>query len=420
MMQMCVYRIAGLWLACHLHRGCQANAKGRGDPLHMLESDEGSAMTRRWMFGALVFAGVWMGWALLFALVASIGGVIARAFATLPRIPGVSSGWPIGWALVGSVLTAILVALTYALIGRLLAKSAHPSFAAGWLAAVLAGVVVGLVLDLPSTIKSIEMFGLRGALDEPYNMQKAVVWSTLAGWIPPLVVSRGRTTSAERLAEQQAAPRLVLPVPALVAATALLAIAVVAVGIGGSAAANAQAAKAANELAIAEGSAFGLLPDPEASGDPVEARAAKSDPALAGACTAENSVMLLAAEDAAVGRRTETIELMNISESPCVVEGYPDIAFGDQNNHLLPITLERSPDFLSEDGKPLRIELPPQTSVTAEIKWGANSTNGAIVAHSVHVAVRSGDERGVWQVERDIIEGSTVSVTPWHAVVPAR
>lgn len=362
---------------------------------------------RRWMVGAVVFAGLWMGWALMLALAAANSeSVIARVFAALPRVPGVFYGWPLGWALAAGTLTALLVALAYVTLGRLLAKSAHPSFAAGWLAAVLAGVLVGIALDLPSTIKGFEMFGIRGLLGEPYNMQKTVVWATLAGWIPALVVSRGRKAAE--------AHQRILHAPTLVAATLLVTVALVAVGLGGSAAANAAAAQAAMEQAEAEGSAFGAVPDPNAPGDPVAARAAKSDPLLAEACTFDNSSLILGAGDAATGHRGQVIELMNASEAPCVVEGYPDIAIGDQNQHLLAVNVEHGRSFMAEDPGPLRIEVPPLSSVTAVIGWDANSTHGALVAHTLHAAVRSGDERGSWPVELDIVEGSTVTVTAWR------
>ena len=362
---------------------------------------------RRWIVGAVVFAGLWMGWALMLALGANFGDVIARVFGALPRLPGVFYGWPLGWAIAAAVLTTVLVALAYATLGRLLAKAAHPSFAAGWLAAVLAAVVVGIALDLPSTIKSFGMFGGRGRLGAPYHVQMAVGWASLAGWSPALVVSRGRT---EPGAQQQR----ILPAPTLVAATLLVTVALVAVGLGGAAAANAAAAQAATEQAEAEGTAFGAVPDPNAQGDPVATRAPKSAPPLAQACSFDNSSLLLGAADAATGHRAQVIELMNVSEAPCVVEGYPDIAFGDQNDHLLAVTLEQGSSFMAQDPGPLRIEVPPLSSVTAVIGWDANSPHGALVAHSLHTAIRAGDERGSWPVQLDIIEGSTVSVTAWR------
>lgn len=364
---------------------------------------------RRWILGAIVFAALWMGWALMLAVAANAGNVISRVFAALPRVPGVFYGWPLGWAIAAGVLTTLLVALAYATLGRVLTKATHPSFAAGWLAAVLTGVLVGIALDLPSTISSFGMFGIRGLLGEPFNLQLAIVWATLAGWIPALVVSR-RRTAPETQQRVWSAPMLA----AAAAATMLVTAALVGVGLGGTAAANAAARQAAIEHAEAEGSAFGAVPDPNAQGDPVAARAAKADPYLAQACTFDNASLLLGAADAATGHRAQVIELMNVSEAPCVVEGYPDIAFGDQNEHSLAVTVERGSSFMAQDAGPLRIEVPPLSSVTAVIGWDANSPHGALVAHSLHTAIRAGDERGSWPIQLDIVEGSTVSVTAWR------
>lgn len=69
---------------------------------------------------------------------------------------------------------------------------------------------------------------------------------------------------------------------------------------------------------------------------------------------------------------------------------------------------------MAEDAGPQRIEVAPLSSVKAIIGWDANSPHGALVAHTLHTAIRAGDERGSWPIQLDIIEGSTVSVTAWR------
>jgi len=107
--------------------------------------------------------------------------------------------------------------------------------------------------------------------------------------------------------------------------------------------------------------------------------------------------------------------LLNFSEQPCSVEGYPDIAFGDQNAHLLDVTIEHAGTSMDEGPGAVLITVPAGGSVKTVIAWGANSTNGAIVAHSLHAAIRPGEDRGSWPVELDIVTGSTVSVTAWRS-----
>lgn len=361
---------------------------------------------RRWIWGAVAFTALWMGFALLLAFIAKDGGPLARAVNLLPRVPGVFYGWSFGWALVGGILTALLVAAAYILIGRMLSRAVKPSFAAGWLAAILAGVIVGLACDMPSVIRGIGMFGIRGILIEPFDTQRAIIWTVFAGWIPALLVSRGRIRPGSDMSARTMAIALVSTV---VAASAL-----VGVGLAGDAAAQEQRAQADQERAEAEKTAVGLLPDPQAPGEPVPVRAASSDPIPEGACTSENSMLLIGTSDAATGHRGQTIQLMNISDEPCVVEGYPDIAFGDQNAHELAVTVEHGRSFMAEDPGPARIELPAQGTLTATIGWDANSTHGALVTHTVHAAIRAGEERGSWPVILDIVEGSTVAVTAWQ------
>lgn len=363
-------------------------------------------MNQRWSLGAAVFAALWIGCALLFALIAATTGPFAQVLAMLPRVPGVFHGWPIAWAVAAAAIVTVLVALSYATVGRLLSKDAVPTFAVGWLAAILAAAVVGIALDLPNVVRGVGMFGIRGLISEPFNLREAVLWALLAGWIPALIVSRRR-------AEQREGRRM-LPAPVLLAATAAVALAFVVTGVAGIEAANAQAAQAAHDQAVAEQDAVGALPDPEASGDPVPSHADAGDPVPPGACTPENAILLLGTADAATGHRSQTIQLMNFSDQPCTIEGYPDIAFGDQNAHALAVTVEHGRSFMAEDLGPVRVEVPAHGTATSTIGWDANSTHGALVAQTLHAAIRAGEERGSWPVSLDIIEGSTVAVTAWR------
>lgn len=373
---------------------------------------------RRWILGGAVFAALWTGWALLLALVASLGGPLAALLGALPRVPGIFSGWPLGPALVSAVLTVLLVALSYIVLGRALSTADRPSFARAWLAAILAAAVVGLALDLSNVIRGVGMFGIRGLLSEPYNMQQAVFWALRAGWIPGLIVSRGRAPALTRAlapTERSGPSAWLLSVSAGVVFVALAG-----VGVWGVEAAHTQSRDAAREQEAAQRDAFGALPDPAATGEPVPIRADRTDAVPPDACTNENSTVLLGGADAAMGRRMQVVELMNFSEQPCTVEGYPDIAFGDQNAHLLDVTIKQAGTSMGEDPGAVLLSVPAGGSVSAVIAWRANSTNGAIVAHSLHAAMRTGEDRGSWPVELDIVNGSDVSVTAWRgAALPA-
>lgn len=376
---------------------------------------------RRWIAGGIVFAVLWMGWALLLGLAAQLGGPLTKLLAAFPRVPGICYGWPVDPALIVAILTGVLVVLSYAVLGRALGPAGRPGFARAWLAAILAAAVVGLALDLPSMIRGVGMFGIRGLLIEPYSMQKAVFWAVLVGWMPGLIVARRRT--APPAAEASLAPaRSARRRPGawvLAGATGVVFVVLALAGVWGIEAANAQIKQAALEQEAAQRDAFGALPDPDAAGEPVPVRIDRTETTPTDACTNENSTVLLGSGDAALGRGMQVIELLNFSEQPCAVEGYPDIAFGDQNGHVLAATLTHGGSSIGEDPGPVRVTVPAGGTVRTVLAWHANSTHGALVAHSLHAAVRAGEDRGSWPVELDIPGGTDVSVSAWHALAAA-
>ena len=124
--------------------------------------------------------------------------------------------------------------------------------------------------------------------------------------------------------------------------------------------------------------------------------------------------MLLKGEpDAATGHRGLPIRLMNFSEEPCVIEGYPDVAFGDQNQHLLAVTVEQGGSFMAQDPGPQRIEVPAGGYAVTVLGWDAASPHGALVTKTVYAAPTAGMTRGSWPIDLDIVEGSTVAITAW-------
>lgn len=124
--------------------------------------------------------------------------------------------------------------------------------------------------------------------------------------------------------------------------------------------------------------------------------------------------MVLTGEpDGATGHRGLRLELMNFSDEPCVIQGYPDVAFGDQNDHLLDVDVAPGSSFVAVDAGPVRIEIPAGSSAVAWVGWDANSPHGALVATTIWNAVLPGEPRGSRPIETDIIAGSSVTVTAW-------
>jgi hypothetical protein len=125
-------------------------------------------------------------------------------------------------------------------------------------------------------------------------------------------------------------------------------VAVVGVGVAGL---HDASMVAVQQEAVADGfdESSGALPDPYAEGDPVPTAAPDAPSPAAGCCTPGRAMMLLGEPDAATGHRAYSVTLMNFSDAPCAVEGYPDFAFADQKDHLLDVTIEHGGSFTATD-----------------------------------------------------------------------
>jgi len=331
---------------------------------------------------------------------------VSRLAAFLPAtVP--AWGWPAGWAILSIALGAASVVVLYALFAELArGRRARVDLAGGWFAAVAAGAIVGFGVDLMLALGSLPLAGLLAFSSSFADSAAAgAFWGLLAGWIPALIASRGQRKTTD--AEGSRTPLWL----ALVAGVAVVAF--VAAGTFGYRAARTASAQ---ESAISEGASpeHGALPDPYAEGEPVPAVAPDAGPLDPTWCTPDQATLLLGGFDAATGHRMQSIQLTNFSEESCIVEGYIDIAFGDQNGHLLAVTVEPGSSFMTADLGTQRIEVPAGGYAIAHLGWDAASTHGALVATSLHAAQNAGMTRGSWPVELDIVEGSTVEVTAWQ------
>ena len=319
-----------------------------------------------------------------------------------------------GWLIAAVVAGALAVGLVHALV-TVIAGRGGSLLVAAWFAAVAAGAVVGLAFDLATAWSSLEMFGPRGLLVGEFGAGAAsgALWGLAAGWMPGLVArapARAESTAASPRAETAAASPARCP-------AGLLPAAVVAAVAGGVAANDARTAAIAAETAARQEAeaavTFGALPDPDAPGVAVPERAEASvdlDPQW---CTEDRAMLLKGEPDAATGHRGMAIRLMNFSGEPCVIEGYPDVAFEDQNRHLLSVTIEHGGSFMTQDAGPQRIEVSAGGYAVTFLGWDAASPHGALVTKAVHAAPTAGLPRGSWPIDLDIVEGSTVAVTAW-------
>lgn len=349
--------------------------------------------------------------------VAGIGALHGLGSVALPSIlPPDTWDWPPLW-------TAFAAALGALAIGLLHATAAYPVIKGGqvgasgrwiplWFGAVVAGAVVGLAIDAFEVLGPRLLTGEWIWLSEPGAYAAAGgYWGLLYGWVPALIAVR---LAAVAPADEPAITRRarVAWVSGLATVSVFAVFAFAAVSVAGL---RMDRVEQAQQDARAAGydESLGALPDPLAGGFPVPTvapRPVDRDPSW---CTTDQATVLLGKADAATKHRVQSLRFTNFSDTPCAIEGYPDVAFADQNGHLLEVTLERGSSFMASDKGRQRIEIPAGASAIAYISWDGRPTAGALVAHTLFAAPVAGDVRGSWPIEADILSGATVTITAW-------
>ncbi|THE07397.1 DUF4232 domain-containing protein [Microbacterium oleivorans] len=372
---------------------------------------------RRGLIGGGVLVALWFvcGWApfLLYAAggsLASLGQMVPS-----PMARGAFAS-PAPWTFIVQILVAIALVAVFAVLASRF-SSGRATFAAGWLAAILPSFAIGAVLDLGSFFTGLGTFGIRGSLGMMGTTPVTTWWAVALGWIPALAWARlPIAPPAETAPRVRAAGR----VPTL-AWSAIAAVALICLPLAAQAGSDATQTQLREDEATAAQQADpdgAAAPDPSATGEPVPAMAPAEGPTPADACTSANTTILAPAEDAATGHRGQLLSLVNTSDEPCVVNGYPDVAYGDQNGHLLQVDVQHGSSFMGDDPGAAAITLQPGSSARAVIGWDANSVRGHLAARSLWLAVSPGQERLTWEVSLDIIPGATVHVTAWRDIAP--
>lgn len=371
---------------------------------------------RRGLIGGAVLAALWFlcGWVPY--ILSSAGGSLATLARLVPSpmTRGVFGNPPV-WAVIVQLLMAVVLVAGFAVLVSWL-SAGRRSFAPAWLAAILISFAIGAALDLGNFLVGVGVYGVGGAIGTMGAASETTWWAVVAGWVPALVwvrSGRQRATPAPQRGTARSASRTAVSIVA--------AVVLIAVPIAAQAGDAATQDRLRAESAAAQGEADpsgAAAPDPSAEGEPVPTAAPADVEPGEGACTAENTTILTPPPDGATGHRGQALTLVNVSEEPCTIEGYPDVAYGDQNGHLLDVTVERGRSFMAEDPGAAPVTLQPQGAATAVIGWDANSVNGQLAARSIWVAVLPGEQRLSWDMPLDIVPGATVHVTAWYLEAP--
>ena len=313
--------------------------------------------------------------------------------------------YPWLWAMLSLLTTAaVLTSLTWLFTAWLTRNGDR--FVSLWFAAVLATTVLGLVIDFRSVIDYLQDFGLRGLTTASIEAAPATAyWGIVWGWLPAVLVRRRLTADEFRT-------------PSTTAAVVTAAISILLAIVIGMFATDAWRAQIARDNAQAQGLSEedGAFPDPDADGEPVpDVAPGVSEPRLdPDRCTPDTSTLLLGASDAATGHRVQVITLLNFTDEPCVIEGYPDIAFADQNGNELAVAVATGSSFMAQDPGAAAIVVPAQGEAMTTISWDANATAGALVTRQLYAASLPGFPRGSWPVELDVVAGAEVTISAWH------
>lgn len=317
--------------------------------------------------------------------------------------------WPLG----GLATLAIVVALAagYTAIGAgLRPVRGAAGFAAQWFAVVAAGA---LVVAVPTFVQGVAALLDPAALAQfaVDPVQAAAYWGLVWGWAPALaarLLDRGLPVEAGAAASAtaDAGPRRrVVLVSAVVALAALAAVAAVE-----------PIAREAWHAELQEEVGMPDAPGGEPTvGEPVPEIAPgdwQIDPLW---CTDDQLEFAASRPDAAAGSRAMTITATNVSQAPCVLDGYPDLAFSEPNTTALEVRVEHGSAMVERpDEGPVRLVLALGASAKAVLGWRAMAAADVEPAAWLHLAPYHGGLRQLLPVETDITGGEVV-VTAWRA-----
>jgi hypothetical protein len=303
--------------------------------------------------------------------------------------------WMVVLPLLAALLFGALVVLAAQVVSRLSAGSSRALvFAAVWLGAIVAALLVGGASALAGTIESWPppraSFVVRGWFE---TIAPALYGGALWGWVPALVATRMRPETAPRDARLPAA---------VVAAVLLVAT------VAGGALARASDGILPPDLTQPVPEAVPLVTPPASS---IEAPV----PPGADWCTAEELGVRVAGGDAATGHRVAVIAVTPLFDEPCVLPGYPDVAFADAAGSDLNTPVSPGGGFMSEDPGPANLLLTPGEEAATWITWDAVAAGPGEIG-TIWIAPWPGATRAILAFDHgtDIANGAAVAVTAWQ------
>ncbi|WP_345376722.1 DUF4232 domain-containing protein [Frondihabitans cladoniiphilus] len=313
--------------------------------------------------------------------------------------------WNLILPALAAVLFGTLLACGYAIAarntrwdvaGRLLRA------AVGWLIGVLAGALTAAVWLLAASLADREPTGLQWAFREDLPATLAaglfgVVW----GWLPALV-------------HGWPAARAGRPATVVTVAVSLVVAVLASAGL-----VNGLSASTRQDRIAAGGTLNGLpnstpIPTPTPTPPPRIA----PHPVMPGAdwCADADVSITASGVQGALGNRAMTLVLTNRGAKPCVVDGYPDVAFAGTDSGAVAATITDGSSYVAHDPGAKPITIAPGSTADSVLGWGAGAPGATAV--TVLVAPYAGAVRSPLNVTTGITDQNTVDVTAWATPTP--
>lgn len=364
----------------------------------------------------------------------SLGRVFPVAFpATLSAPP---APYPTLWAVVIPVLAGLLFAgITFLLLRLVLPGAASvPTirqrrlgvFVVLWLVLILASHLTSTLSGLGYLVSG-WMAGYSALMDLGIVLTRSTSWGVIWGWLPALAGTallprigsrqRAKTRSVDArdnngvghhdgtgdhgsTAHATTGRKINLVSAGLVVATA--AAVVTAYPLAEQAQVAANPAQPIEIPPAAEPSVFGSPPvsyaiDPNAQPD----------------WCSQDVLLAPGFQDAATGHRSLTVMITNTGSVPCVLEGYPDVAFDDGGGNAMDVLMVRGGSFLTDDPGPTRTSLDPGASAEAYLGWNAVAGQSEASAGTILLAPYAGAQRQPAPLQLDVNNGQPVTMTAW-------
>jgi len=305
---------------------------------------------------------------------------------------------PVGPQTAVVVCGALLLGVLVAAAGTLLRGPARVPGV--WLVLAVAALLVGVAMGVGQIVGLAPRLGVSFPVADAARSLGGQAWGLIVGWVPALVAGWAPDGPPRRI------PGIAVGVAAPVLAAALVV-----------------ATAAAAPLPYPVLGHPSVAPVPAAPTSPDVAPSGSATPSVLGYavattdCPVSQLVLDASGGGAASGHRAYDFQIRNTSTLPCTITGYPGIAFRGANTRPTGATVAPGRSFMEEDPGPAPVALAPGATAIAGIGWDAGAEpNDATRAQRVELTIATQLAPGaVGSASLDIVDGTAVSVTAWHA-----